>query len=466
MDVAKLKESAKTAVEHENFDYAITLLADLLQERPDDIASRKVLRNTSLKRFHHQPASLVQKAMFWLKVGIGMVKITFSELTKKPDKVIPECEKLLAIDPTQRFLHWKLGKACERAGRQETAVWVFEYLCELAPSDVRVWRTLGELYHGFNRIDDAINCAERVEELRPTDPTVGQWLRQLAALKTIQAGHYDQAGEKGGFKKMLKDQEGAQALEQRQRVLRTQEDFENAVERVKKDLAADPENKKLLLQLGGLCTRLHRFDEGREVYARAKRIDEHDFSIDEQLGSLEIAELEYRLRQTEERLEASPNDAAAKAAVNAARKERDTFATEHYRAIVAQRPTDLRARFRLGELLFRGRHLDEAMAEFQQAVSDPRRRRQAKNYLGLCLLGKKLYDLAIRQFEEALEGMSVMTAEIKAITYNLGLAAEGMGDLERAEESFKRIYEADVSFKDVGARVEALYKRKQASSSG
>jgi tetratricopeptide (TPR) repeat protein len=46
----------------------------------------------------------------------------------------------------------------------------------------------------------------------------------------------------------------------------------------------------------------------------------------------------------------------------------------------------------------------------------------------------------------------------KAIIYNLGLAYEEMNKPDEAVKQFKKIYEVDISYKDVAKKIEEAYK--------
>jgi len=56
--------------------------------------------------------------------------------------------------------------------------------------------------------------------------------------------------------------------------------------------------------------------------------------------------------------------------------------------------------------------------------------------------------------ESELLGMDELKKEI---VYNLGLAYEASKQPEKALEQWKKIYEYDMSYRDVAARVEASY---------
>jgi hypothetical protein len=51
----------------------------------------------------------------------------------------------------------------------------------------------------------------------------------------------------------------------------------------------------------------------------------------------------------------------------------------------------------------------------------------------------------------------VLDEEKKDLIYNLGSVFESMGKKEEAIEQFKVIYEVDIGYKDVSAKVERYY---------
>jgi tetratricopeptide (TPR) repeat protein len=97
--------------------------------------------------------------------------------------------------------------------------------------------------------------------------------------------------------------------------------------------------------------------------------------------------------------------------------------------------------------------------EFQQAVRSPKHRIVTLNCLGLCYLAKKVIEIARDQFLKADAEHRTMDPLKKEIIYNLGLAYEQAGDHAQAYEQFKRIYEVDIGYKDVRARVESRPKK-------
>ena len=120
-------------------------------------------------------------------------------------------------------------------------------------------------------------------------------------------------------------------------------------------------------------------------------------------------------------------------------------------------PTDLVIRFELGSLLFQNGKLGEAIAELQKAQNNPAKRIQAMNLLAQCFAKRKMYDMAARKLQDALKEKPGFDDEKKDLIYQLGCVLEAMGKREEAIEQFKQIYEADISYRDVAAKVDAFY---------
>ena len=66
-------------------------------------------------------------------------------------------------------------------------------------------------------------------------------------------------------------------------------------------------------------------------------------------------------------------------------------------------------------------------------------------------------DLAARTIQNAIKEKLVFDEEKKDLIYLLGSVLEKMGKKEEAIEQFKQIYETDIGYKDVAAKVDAYY---------
>ena len=68
-----------------------------------------------------------------------------------------------------------------------------------------------------------------------------------------------------------------------------------------------------------------------------------------------------------------------------------------------------------------------------------------------------MYDMAMSQFEKAMEGKSTFDDQKKELMYLLAGVYEQQGKHEEAEAHYKSIYEVDVGYQDVAEKVEGGY---------
>jgi tetratricopeptide (TPR) repeat protein len=116
-------------------------------------------------------------------------------------------------------------------------------------------------------------------------------------------------------------------------------------------------------------------------------------------------------------------------------------------------------RYELGEYLTNAGQYRDALPELQRAWQNPNARLKAMNLLGRCYRELGMFDLAVKQLEDAAKEMLTMDAVKKEIVYNLGLVYEQIGQAEKYIGAMKRIYESDYGYRDVAARVENSYGR-------
>ena len=123
-------------------------------------------------------------------------------------------------------------------------------------------------------------------------------------------------------------------------------------------------------------------------------------------------------------------------------------------ALVSVRPADANLHLQLGRRLMKVKDFDGAMGELQKAMNDPRTKRDAQFSLAQCFQGKGYADLARKEYLKCLEGASQVDDRAKEILYNLGLISESEGNGAEARSFFARIFEVDIGYRDVVAKME------------
>ncbi len=461
MDLNKLYAQGNEAFERGNWDLAVMLWQQLLTMQPDHLEARKMLREAEVRRWAQAGGGTSGKVLAIVKGLPAIIAYGIHFLTKNYDRAMMDCEKVLANDPTCMPMLWGLAKAAIKGGHTSIAVLTLEFIRDRKPNKTKAYRHLGHQYQEAGDVNKAIEAWEHLRKVDPTNREAQLELRDLAAMKTMKDGRYETATDDDAtYRESLKSKEDAEDLEEEHRIIRTEDDLKRAIERVKKDVEENPDNKRYVLQLGDLYRRDKDFGKAREMYERAQEMDKMDFSIPERLGELQIDEFNRKLAQLNAKLQANPDDEQTKDEVEKIKEEKFEFSKKEYERQVKARPTDSGVRAKLGDLLFQANQYDQAAPHYQRAASDPRMRRRCRKMLGMCLFNTKKFQLAASQFEQAAEGGTAANREIREIMYYHAITLEKLGELDRAEEVFRKIFDADMAYKDVQDRLDKLMAKK------
>jgi tetratricopeptide (TPR) repeat protein len=102
---------------------------------------------------------------------------------------------------------------------------------------------------------------------------------------------------------------------------------------------------------------------------------------------------------------------------------------------------------------------DEAIQEFQLTARDPARLLECADLVGLCYLAKGQPDQAVRSLSAGLEVEGYPPASYHSLHYDLGIAYEALGDLEKSLDQFELLQQQGAQFRDVQVRVQGLRAR-------
>lgn len=139
----------------------------------------------------------------------------------------------------------------------------------------------------------------------------------------------------------------------------------------------------------------------------------------------------------------------------------------HDQAIVAYGidAEDFQSHFDLGVGYKEMGLLDKAIASLQTAYKIARSKGlhdQAARccaVIGSCFMERELPEAAVKWYKLGLECPGLGEEEYKALRYELGLAHERCGEAEKALESLLAVYEIDVAYRAVAAKIERLRRQ-------
>ena len=452
-DARRLFAKGIEAAQRENFDYATTLLCQVLQREPGLFEARKALRTAQTRRSAGATKGFFKKMMSNTGSSPQIMKAKLA-LNKNPAEAMAIAEEVLNGDANNPYAHRIIVDAAHALELPQTAVLSLETMVRLAPKDKAL------VIEFANAVADTGGNVAVAEEFldglirtSPYDPDLQQAAKNLSAHKTLDQGGYNALADgKGSFRDVLRNKEEAVSLEQEKRVQKNEDVSGRLIDEYEARLQAEPDNTKLMRSLAELYTQQNQFDRALGYYQRLKQSGTvGDATLDRAITETTVKQFDYQIAQL--------NPLATDHAESLAKLKEDKadFQLADCRARVEKYPTDLSIRFELGQLYFQSGKIGEALAEFQKAQQNPHKRIPAMSLLAQCFALRGMNDSAVRTLQSAIKEKPAMDDEKKDLVYNLGCVFEKMGKKAEAIEQFLILYELDVTYRDVGAKVDAHY---------
>jgi len=451
-DARVLFNKANEAAQRENLDYAIALYNQVLEKEPGFFECRKLLRELQLRKtgsgggFFKKMLSGASSSPLVAKGQIA--------LRGNPAGALAIAEQILNSDPNSSAGHRLIVAAAQALELPRTGTMSLEILVKNSPKDKNLaieFATALSASGGDTKRGEQI----LMELLRqsPADGELNQALKNLSARTTMDEGGYAALeGGKGSYRDILKDKKEAVSLEQEKRVVKTEDTTERLIGEYETRLQTEPNNLKLVRSLAELYTQKDQFDRAMALYDRVKNSEMgNDPSLERAMANTIVRRFDFQLEQLDP---AAPDFAEQKDKIAA---EKLNYQITECQQRVEKYPTDLAIRYEMGKLYFEAGKITEAIQEFQKAQGNPHKRLLAMGYLAQCYAKRKMYDLAARTLQNAIKEKTIFDDEKKELVYNLGCVLESMSKKEEAIEQFKLIYEMDIGYKDVAAKVDAFY---------
>ena len=451
MDAEDLFRKGSAAADRGNYDYAIAIFRELLDNDPGHIKAKIALRGCERRKFDESGNPVVASILGYLKGIVPLIRILL--FGKDPEKEIQYCEDFLLHCPRSIFALTREAEAARRAGRSDLAIYLYEDVRQIKSGYIKALKALGELYEEKNDGRKALSYYQEALRCKPEDGVVDKKIRDLQAVVHMQESKIE---ESKSFADQIRDADEQREIREKTSIMRTADSIAREIQDIRSQLKDNPNDVRLLSKLGELYLEQKKPDMALKAYKEVCRLDPTNFDARIKFGDIQLRRADSFIRGLEEKLKANPNDQELKKRLDDARSKRLAFALQEFAKRVEMHPTDMGLRIDYGRVLMEARQVENAISEFQHAVSDQRQRTKARQLLGECFMLKKQYDLAIRQFESALEKNPVVTDQVKELWYSLGRAYEGKGDMQKALEIFQKIYEVDIQFKDVAKKVETL----------
>jgi len=440
VDFSKQLQKADEALRRRNFDFAVELYTQLLEIQPDLGEARAGLRQALKRRLEAKGAG----SKFLRALG-GAAPLAMAKTLRKAgknDAAAKQLESYLATSPLDEEANLLLGMSLEDAGHVSSARAVYEFLAEIAPRNPEGLKRAGAMTYRQGDHQKALEYYERALAADPRDQDALKARKDLSAERALSNSN---AGTVAHSREQIKDKDAARELERSQRMHRSDDELREDLTRLEARYADAP-TPDLMVELADVHERLKDPESALDWIERAVSYRKDSFELACKAGDLRGKVMKKAVAAAGK----SGDDA------HAGQLERELWAFEaqDYARRVDLRPSDAGLRLQLGRRLMRIGEFDKAMGELQKAVGDPRTRRDAQFALAQCFHGKGYADLARKEYLKALEGASQVDERAKEILYNLGLIAESEGNTADARSFFARIFEVDIAYRDVAAKME------------
>ena len=415
---------AMQVMNQNNLQYAITLFKEIVQFDPGFLDAREKLRKC--ERDYYAKMGSVAKTLSTVKALAHVTKGNMLK-AKKPKEAMDEAEEALA------FNVFNPAALVEKDDKNEANI-----------------VKLGEYYKADGQGIKYLTICQKLADKYPGDLEKLALLREAAALASMEKGKWGQ-GEKSDFKKNL----NTGNKDQGDRIIRAEDDIREMIEKYSKEIAEGNESIDTRRRLAELYLRAEEFEKAIEAYTWiVNKMGTLDPAIDK---AIEKANTAISKRKVEQMIK----DGRPQEEIDAEKKANYDYRMERYQDRIRMYPNDLQIRFEYAELLWEGGAVDDALEQFQIAQRNPQHRLIAIVYLGRCFAAKNQFDMAIEQFNRALEDMPTMNADKMFTLYHLGCTYDTMGRKKEALDCFKQIYAVDIKYLDVAERINKFYEENK-----
>lgn len=337
------------------------------------------------------------------------------------DEAIEEYEKVIEVDSKNKSILDSLANLYVRKGEIDKAIEKYEKIVVLDAKNPVTYKVLGDFYLKKENKDKAIELYRKVADLDPKNAVIHKTLGDLYL-------------------------EG--------------DELDKGIKEYEKQAELEPNKLATHEKLGDLYLEKEDFARAKEKYERALEIEPDSRIIQRKLKEIEFKKFDTIIRKCEETLQASPDNVEAAKQMEKAKNDKLNLMVEDCQERIKNDPKDIPLRFELGKLYKEQGKVNEALGEFQAAVNEPAVRRQTLYMIGICFQERNMLDMAVAQLEKALAvNPGAMDEEAKEIRYQLGQIYEKMGQTAQALSEYKKIYEVDITYKDVTSKIESAYKK-------
>jgi tetratricopeptide (TPR) repeat protein len=432
-----------------NVDYAIDMFAQCVIGDPGNpIFLQKLLEALRRKAGGKKAGSLT--TFFAAGSRAGLKKLAASAQWRD---VIKQGVEIIKSNLSDQVTLLAMAEACGNLMFLETQAFYLRAALDASPTDPEVNRQCAKFAASQGNFDQAIECWRRIGRTKGLAEEAEKAIAELSVDKTIAAGQGmigrggQSAGRSTGKPGPAAPTGGRQA-ELRQAVANNPADIEAA------------------LELADLLERDATVEEAEKVLRRALEASGNDLKVQEHLEDRQLRWGKQRIMLAEKRLagDDTPDNRTTVERLRALQLKQEI---DVYAARCSRYPENLTWKYELALRLKAAGNYAEAIRQFQESMKETRRRGAVALELGECFQKIKQYQLAIQNYQTAVETLTDRELELrKRALYRAGVLASGLDDLDSARKYLSMLAGLDFGYRDVAQRLDKLGSAKDKGADG
>jgi len=356
--------------------------------------------------------------------------------------VLKQGVEILKSNPTDHGCLLAMSEACGNLMFFDCQAVYLRAALDAAPTDAEVNRQCARFAAGQGNFDQAIECWRRISKIKGLAEEAEKAIAELSVDKTIAGGQ----GMTG--RPALKGTAPAVDAGSGKEV--------SPIEVLKRKIRDSPTDIDAYLELADLLERDATVAEAEKVLTQALAASGNELKIREHIEDRQLRWARGKVMLAEKRLAAddSTENRATLEKLKTAqlRQEIEVFATR-----VNRYPENLTWKYELALRLKTAGKFPEAIRSFQEAMQDTRRKGGIALELGECFQSIKQYQLAMQNYELAVETLTDRELELrKRALYRAGVLAGGLKDVEASIKHLSAVASLEFGYRDVAQRLDKL----------
>lgn len=444
-----------SAVELDNYDYAVSLCQAIVKEFPGFLDGRKLARKSASYSGGVEKGKKTSTMTSFLgaNTSYSPSKIR-STMKSDPAESLVMIEVELAKDPYNPGFNELLFEAAMLLNMLDTAAFALETVRTGAPSNTKLLHKLAEHYLARDMPEKAVAVYSDIVTRDPTDMDAQKGAKDASARSSMLKAR-QQDGEQYEISK--KDEGEALELQKDDIKGMTREQLRDRLDTLMAQYSEDQNDIEVVKKIGNLYEELGYYPDSHVFYSWAYQLSDNDISLKNKAAKMKKNAEDEEFRVLEREAKAQPENVEVQEKFAKIKLDRQANIVSDCEARVEANPTDPNLRLDLGLALFEKGEFSDAIPHLQQASRNPHIKTKSLLTLAQTFKAKKMYDLAIKQLEDALVDLASMDDTKKQVLYEKGLIHELMEKKQEALDSFKQIYELDYGYRDVAKKVESSY---------